>query len=45
MRNAAQSALCYVYEFSIALSYLGARQYAELWIDDALREQPRCTTG
>ena len=35
--------LCYVYKFSVALAYLGARQYhdAEVWIDDALREQPR----
>jgi len=35
--------LCYVYKFAVALAYLGARQYqdAEVWIDDALREQPR----
>jgi len=35
--------LCYLYKFSVALAYLGARQYqdAEVWIDDALREQPR----
>lgn len=35
--------LCYVYKFSVALAYLGARQYqdADVWIDDALREQPR----
>lgn len=35
--------LCYLYKFSVALAYLGARQYqgAEGWIDDALREQPK----
>src|SRR5438270_7009692 len=35
--------LCYVYKFAVALAYLGARQYqdADVWIDDALREQPR----
>src|SRR3954452_21185103 len=35
--------LCYIYKFSVALAYLGARQYqdADVWIDDALREQPR----
>jgi tetratricopeptide (TPR) repeat protein len=35
--------LCYLYKFSVALAYLGARKYqdAEVWIDDALREQPR----
>lgn len=35
--------LCYIYKFSVALAYLGARQYqdAEVWIDAALREQPR----
>ncbi|MGY3506839.1 MULTISPECIES: adenylate/guanylate cyclase domain-containing protein [unclassified Bradyrhizobium] len=35
--------LCYIYKFAVALAYLGARQYqdAEVWIDDALREQPR----
>jgi TolB-like protein/class 3 adenylate cyclase len=35
--------LGYQYKFSVGLAYLGARQYqdAEVWIDDALREQPR----
>jgi adenylate cyclase len=35
--------LGYQFKFSVALAYLGARQYqdAEVWIDDALREQPR----
>jgi TolB-like protein/class 3 adenylate cyclase len=35
--------LGYQFKFSVGLAYLGARQYqdAEVWIDDALREQPR----